>query len=292
VTELLGQGAMLNLVLELKSYGNAAAQVFSIEGVSYAVPAMRGQFQLGSNTSTSGVPFHSYTQITSGACDGLIHRSLAALRNVPAGAWVNVQLASEVDTDNQYGIMDGSTKIGPLDSDALAVSAYTYIINWMRNPPVGIAPLPSNITFSMGWAGQWSEDATPGRFANAHPDSLPVDYAMCNMYNHGEDWAAVDRLRENVDLIGTAGSRIRSLPIIIAEWGSSENWLGGQAGYMVEMGDALPAVQRDLADEGRGQIAVMNWFGSRDATWGKFPVNPTYSRNALQSLYASDIFQA
>jgi hypothetical protein len=284
VLDLLASGAMLNLVVELKSYGNTAAQSFSVDGRSYTVPAMAGQFQL----ATSPTAFWSYDQVTSGACDGLWHRLLSALRTIPEGARVNVQLASEVDLDNQGGYKhNGTLTAGPSALDSRSVAAYSRIIDWLHSPPTGVPGLSEGVTFSLGFAGQWSGR---DRFVRCHPDTLPVDIVQWNCYNHGADQPAEKRLRETLAYRSACGPRMRSLPIVIAEWGSSEAWPGGQAAYMAAMGPAVATVNTELRAAGEGEIIAMNWFGSRDTTWGQFPTDPTASRAALAALYGSAPF--
>lgn len=289
VPAFLARGGWLNLVLELKSYaaGNAAvpAQSFAVEGKTYTVPAMAGTMQ----RKTTPVPCWSYEQVWSGACDGLLHRSLAALRTAPYGSRINVQLASEVDTDNQFGVTyDGQLLDWPT-ADAGAVRAYRYIMEWMRDPPNGIAPLSGvSRTFSMGYAGSWS-----GReaFLRTHPESLPVDYMMWNCYNHGSDAAPATRLRETLAYRDAAGPKMRALDIIVAEFGSSSAWSGGQASYLSRWPAAVNTVNAEQALKGQGGYVMTNWFGSNDETWGKVPTadKPAFFA-AMRTAYSASPF--
>jgi hypothetical protein len=123
-----------------------------------------------------------------------------------------------------------------------------------------------------------------------HPDTLPVDLVQWNCYNHGANLSAEARLRETLAYRSACGARMRSLPIIVAEWGSSEAWPGGQASYMQQMGPAVATVNAELRAAGEGEHVVMNWFGSRDSSWGQFPADSTASRAALAALYGAPPF--
>jgi hypothetical protein len=263
-------GGWVNLVVELKCYGTGAVQSFTVEGrtyegPAYQVPAADGAIQLGSVLG-AGVPAYSYRQITSAACDGLKHRLLAALRPaLAAGARINIQLASEVDTDNQWGVRyQGGPIVQRVDADVEAVAAYTHLINWLRDPPAGIVPVATaGLTFTLGWAGQWSgKDA----FNRCHPDTLPVDYLSFNSYNRSANWNPIDRLTETAAYRST--SRQRRLDILIGEWGTSATHAGGQAAYIRQWPAAVQSFNAAATAAGTGRILMTNYFGSRDATWG------------------------
>lgn len=281
-------GGWLNLVLELKAYTVPDTLVaVSIEGRGYTIPVPDGTIQR--NPKTTPAPAWSYAAVLRGDCDGLLHRALASFRAIPAGARVNIQLASEVDTDNEFGITwnNSPTVVSQSRADRWAVSAYTYMINWFRSPPNGIEPIGPNVTFSLGWAGQWSG---AGRFEACHPDGLPVDYCHFNIYNHGADWSPLSRLQET-EAYRPAGSRIASLPIIVAEWGTNAEWEGGQAAYIKNMPRAVRQANEALRAASRGQYVMMNYFSSRDRTWGKLDPRDA-GLAALQAAYATRPFLA
>lgn len=252
-------GGWVNLVLELKCYGTGAAQTFTVEGRTYLTMAAVGAIQL----ANGGVKAYSYSQVTSGACDGLIHRAMAALRPaLAAGARINIQLASEVDTDNEFGTHDDASPLDRSTSDRRAIDAYTYIIDWMKSPPAGITPLVG-VTFSLGWAGQWSgRDA----FTRCHPDALPVDYLCWNSYNRSANQTPSFRLAETAAY--RASARHRQMDILIPEWGTSASHPGGQAPYIQAWRQAVAAFNAAATLAGTGRILMTNYFGSRDATWG------------------------
>jgi hypothetical protein len=279
----VGQGGWLNLVLELKAYQSVGGQTFTVEGITYTVPAPDATIQLRNGSPRAW----GYPAVLAGRCDGLLHRALQSFRNIPESAKVNIQLASEVDTDNEFGVTweNEPTVVSMTRADRWAVSAYRYIINWFRQPPGGIEPIGKNVTFSMGWAGQWSGR---DRFVACHPDTLPVDYCHWNIYNHGEDWSATDRLMET-ELFRPIGSRIAKLPILVAEWGANKNHAGGQAGYISEWPGALMQVNERLAQEERGQYVMTNYFSSRDSSWGLLDPKDT-GIASLQAAYAQRPF--
>ncbi len=289
VRTFLNAGGWLNLVVELKSYasGGAAvgAQTLTVEGRTYIVPAMAGTRHPGRSTQAN---MWSYRQVMQGQCDGLIHRLSSALRTVPAAARVTVQLDSEVDTTNQFGTTSGAASYDWAASDEYAVDAYSYVIQWLRDPPAGIDPVPSNVTFSLGYAGQWSGAAA---FLRTHPDALPVDFCMWNVYNRNANSTPATRLRETLAYRDQAGPRMRSLPIIVAEFGSSAAWPGGQAAYLDQWPSAVNTVNRELARKGQGGYVMTNWFGSNAAEWGKVPDadKPAFFA-AMRRAYATSPF--
>lgn len=265
--DLVNAGLLYNLIVELKWYGAGTAvvgQTFTVEGKSYAVPAPNGRIQRRANTS---FPIAwSYDQVNAKQCDGLLHRLLVELRKVPAGARVNVQFASEVDTDNEFGTTASTTATyDKVASDQRAAQAYSYMIGWMKNPPAGIARLGSNITFSVGWAGSWSGFDS---FQRLHPESMPIDYMQWNVYDHTGHKDPYDRINEMLAFQRRLGPVMRSKPIIIAEWGASKDNTGGQAGFIDGWATAVQRINAEQVVRGEGQIVATNYFSSRDATWG------------------------
>lgn len=266
-SDLVAQGLLYNLIVELKWYGagtTVVGQNFTVEGKSYAVPAPNGRIQRRANTQFPVA--WSYDQVNAKQCDGLLHRLLVELRKVPAGGRVNVQFASEVDTDNEFGTSAGtSTVYDKLASDQRAAQAYAYMINWMRTPPAGIAKLGSNITFSVGWAGAWSGFDS---FARLHPETMPIDYMQWNVYDKTGSKSPYDRLMEMTSFYRQLGPKMRSKPIIIAEWGANKSNPGGQAPYIQGWPAALRRVNAEQLLRGEGQIVATNYFNSNTAEWG------------------------
>jgi len=277
IPPMVQNGVWLNLVVELKHYGAAdAVQNFTIEGKSYSVPRPNGRTRL---TLDNALTF-GYEQVWTGKIDGLIHRLLSQLRSIPTGGRINIQLASEVDTDNANGgVIENGVTYTREQADLRAVQAYKYIAQWLRNPPGGIAPLPNGVTLSMGYAGQWS--GIDG-FKRTHPEDLMslLDYVHCNTYNHSANWTAEARFREIKDWIAQLGPIGRSRNIIVSEFGSNASYTPNQAGYM----DQVPAAMNKLNDEllaaQRGKFVMTIWFGSNNDTWGL--LNP--KEQGLQGL--------
>jgi len=303
---LYRQGVDLTLVTELKSFAAGSAQVgaqsFAVEGRNYTVPAMEGRVQLGSNTSTTGPWAYSYEQVYTGKIDGLLHRLLAALRAKPVEHEIIVQFASERDTDNQFGTMKLDTAGGPAirrswaESDTLALSAYTYAIRWLRDPPAGIPPLAPGVKFTLGWAGHdWSGQAA---FLRSHPASLAeyIDYVHWNVYHHNTSRASTDpataaraRLEETLAFYRAAPLAIRRKPITVSEWGAHPTIAPGQADYIAAMPAAINAVNRDQHQRGEGQYAgQFNYFHS-NGNWGVFDP-PAAGRAAITTAYQTGPF--
>jgi hypothetical protein len=279
--DLVAQGVWYNLVLELKSFlsgnGQIPSQSFTVEGRSYTIPASNGRIQMRPGTTAPCA--YSYDQVLSGTLDGLWHRTVANMRALPWGHRINIQLASEVDTDNEFGTSAGTSKYDKLQSDTKAVAAYSYIISWMREPPGEIAPINPRITFSMGWAGQWSGlDA----FKRCHPDFLPVDYCHWNVYNHSSNWVAYDRLRETLLYYRQCGPVMRQKPIIISEWGCNSAY--NQSVYIRSWPAAVARVNAEQLLRDEGQYVMTLYFGSRDSSWGTLSPKPE-GISALQSAY-------
>jgi hypothetical protein len=267
---MVQNGAWLNLVSELKHYGaaNTNAQSFTIEGRSYTVPAPNMRYRITLDNALA----YGYEQMSSGQLDGLLHRLLAQLRNIPTGGRINIQIESEIDTANANGgTVENGVSYTREQSDIRAVAAVSYMASWLRNPPNGIAPLPAGVTLSMGYAGQWS--GTQG-FINTHPESLmsKLDYMHCNTYNHSSNWTAEARFREIKDWIALLGPIARSKNIIVSEFGSNASYTPNQAGYMAQMPAAMTKLNNELSALNRGKFVMTLWFGSNNDTWGT--INP------------------
>lgn len=266
VADRVTGGAWLNLVIEPKHYGAATtnAQSFTVEGRSYTIPAPNARNRITLDNALA----YGYRQFSDGLMDGAIHRLLAQVRAIPAGGRINIQLASEVDTDNANGgTVEGGVTYTREQSDTRAVAAYRYIANWLRNPPPGVAPLPVGVTLSMGYAGQWS--GTQG-WINTHPESLMtlLDYLHCNTYNKSSNWTAEARFREITQWAALLGPIGRSRNIIVSEFGSNAAFTPNQAGYMAQMPAAIMKLNGEQASAGRGQFVMTTWFGSNSDQWG------------------------
>jgi hypothetical protein len=266
VADMVAGGVWLNFVSEFKHYGaaNTNAQTFTVEGRSYTVPAPNMRYRITLDNALA----YGYKQMSDGLLDGLLHRLLASLRAIPAGKRINVQIESEVDTANANGgTVENGVSYTREQSDIRAVAAVQYMANWLRNPPNGIAPLPADVTLSMGYAGQWSGLQN---FINTHPETLmsKLDYMHMNTYNHSSNWTAEARFREIKDWINSLGPIGKSKGIIVSEFGSNAAYTPNQAGYMAQMPAAINKLNGELQTAGRGQFVATIWFGSNNDTWG------------------------
>ncbi len=266
----MATGIWYNLVVEAKIYGGSGAaktQIFSVRGTDYSVPTPDGLIQRNPTIAAGAWPTaYSYDQLASGKCDGLLHRLHDALRKVPAGVRVNVQFASEVDTDNEHGVQSGSTVYPKALADERALAAWTHVLSWFKDPPTGTPKLPDTITFTLGWAGSWSGYDS---FARLHPDTLPVDYLQWNVYNHSANKTPYERLSEMIAFYRRLGPIMRKKDIIIAEWGTAKKWTGGQAPYIRAWPAAVQKINVEQLLRGEGQIVMTNYFNSNDNTWGR-----------------------
>lgn len=266
VDDLVQSGMMLNMVVELKYYGAATgAQVFTVEGKTYTVSAPVGTIQRRAGTKFPVA--YSYQQVLNGQIDGLLHRLLVQVRNGVGIGNINLQLASEVDTDNEFGTSHGAIVYNREDSDQLAEAAYSYVAEWLRNPPSGIVGISRSVTLSLGYAGQWSGIAG---FLRIHTERLmySMDYLHMNSYNHSANWTAEQRLWEIVEYQQNLGPIGLSKNIIVSEIGSNANWPGGQSYFIGQIPAAIDRVNREQRAKNVGQFVMVLWFGSRDRTWG------------------------
>lgn len=264
-----------NYVLELKHYGasNQNAQSFSVDGVSYTVPAPNMTIQ--QRPGTTWPKAYGYGQVLSGQCDGLFARALLQLRTMPAKK-INIQLASEFDTDHEFGTTENGVSYTWAESDARALAAVKYIVTFFKSRGV-----PSGVTFTVGMAGQWNRPA----FIRMHPEDLPVDYMHFNVYNHGESRTAEYRFKETLSWVRTdLGPKMRKLDIIVSEWGTNANWAGGQAAYISSVPAALKKINAEQAARLEGQYVMTNYFSSRDRTWGLLDPKEA-GLTALKSAY-------
>lgn len=256
---MTSNGLWPNYVVELKHYGaaNQNAQTFTVDGRAYVVPAPNMTIQ--QRPSTTWPKAYGYGQVITGQCDGLFARALAQLRLMPAGR-INIQLASEFDTDHEFGVTEGGISYTWEQADVRAVAAVKYIINYFKSRGV-----PAGVTFTAGMAGQWNRAS----FTRMHPEDLPVDYMHFNAYNHGENKSALARFKETLSWVrADLGPNMRKLDILVAEWGTNANWSGGQAAYISSVPAAIRTINAEQIARGEGQIVMTNYFSSRDKTWG------------------------
>lgn len=209
----------------------------------------------------SGAQFYGWTQITSGALDQLLDDAADAVKALPYT--INIQIASERDTDHYTGgIINGVAYTWP-QLDALANAAVAYIISRFKNRGV------ANATFSAGMAG-----FDQAAFVRSYCPE--VDVIQYNAYNHST-WntpqTVFSRTYNWLPLL-PAGSETK--PVWIAEWGCDTD--ARRPAYFQAVPAAIAALSR---------IQYMSYF---NATWGAIPVGDTASYQALADCYNDPLF--
>ncbi|MFD6565262.1 hypothetical protein [Micromonospora profundi] len=252
LTSLGKARVQMNMVLELKHYGapNAGPQTFAVDGTSYTVPAPSMTIQ--QRPGTTWPRAYGYTQVITGQCDGLLHRALAQYRTLGFG--VNIQLASELDTDHEFGTTENGKAYTWAESDARAVQAMNYIISWFKG-----RALPTGTTFSIGVGG-----FDRACFQRTHPEALMarLDFLQWNAYATAPGQTALARFRRTRDwAVADLGPVALSRPVIIAEYGVRVAEIPDQAGWIA----AVPAAIAQLNAERGPRIVRTNYFNSG---WG------------------------
>lgn len=275
LNDYIKSGIWGNFVLELKHYGAALGeQRFTVEGKSYVVPAPSMTTQ--QRPETAWPKSYGYDQITSGQLDGLLHRAAFQLKAMPAGK-INVQLASEFDTDHEFGTTESGKVYTWEQSDARALDALNYIIDYFRN--YGIR---KDITFTIGMGG-----FNRAAFKRMHPESImpKIGYLMWNAYRRVASQTAYSifnrtKLWSDADL----GPIAKSRDIIVAEWGTPMS-LADQATFI----RTVPAAVEKLNNESKtGKFVMMNYFNS-NAGWGTLDPKQA-GLDALKAIYLTPPF--
>ncbi|RKN19043.1 hypothetical protein D7147_16770 [Micromonospora musae] len=270
LTTLGKSGIKINMVLELKHYGapNAGPQTFTVDGTSYTVPAPAMTIQ--QRPGTTWPKAYGYGQVLAGQCDGLFARALSQYRTL--GFPVNIQLASELDTDHEFGTSEAGKAYTWAESDARAVQAVTYMVNWFRG-----RALPAGTTFSVGLGG-----FDRACFQRTHPESLMarLDHLQWNVYATNPGHTALDRFRRTKDwAVADLGPVALSRPVIIAEWGVRVAEIPNQAAWIA----TVPAAIARLNAERGPRIVQTNYFNSG---WGTLSPKAT-GLSALKAAYAT-----
>ncbi|MEV5769422.1 hypothetical protein AB0L34_33410 [Micromonospora sp. NPDC052213] len=263
-------GVRVNMVLELKHYGapNFGPQSFTVDGVSYTVPAPAMTIQ--QRPGTTWPRAYGYSQVLAGHCDGLLARALSQYRTMGFG--VNIQLASELDTDHEFGTTEAGVSYTWAQSDARAVQAMTYIVNWFK-----ARQLPAGTTFSVGVGG-----FDRGCFQRTHPEALmaKLDFLQWNVYATSPTHTALARFRRTKDwAVADLGPVALSRPVIIAEWGVRVAEIPDQAAWIA----TVPAAIAQLNAERGPRIVCTNYFNSG---WGTLAPKPA-GLAALRAAYAT-----
>ncbi|TNH30220.1 hypothetical protein FHG89_08765 [Micromonospora orduensis] len=263
-------GVQMNMVLELKHYGapNAGPQSFRVDVTDYTVPAPSMTIQ--QRPGTTWPKAYGYGQVLRGQCDGLLHRALAQYRFLGFG--VNIQLASELDTDHEFGTTEDGKAYTWAESDARAVQAMNYILTWFK-----ARTLPPNTTFSVGVAG-----FDRACFQRTHPEPLMsrLDFLQWNVYATAVGQTALSRFRRTKDWAAAdLGPVALSRPAIIAEWGVRSAEIPDQPAWIA----TVPAAIAQLNAERGPRIARTNYFNSG---WGTLSPKSA-GLAALRTAYAT-----
>ncbi|MFG3554834.1 hypothetical protein ACGGAQ_10610 [Micromonospora sp. NPDC047557] len=263
-------GVQINMVLELKHYGapDAGPQTFTVDGVTYTVPAPSMTIQ--QRPGTTWPKAYGYTQVLNGQCDGLFARALSQYRTLGFG--VNIQLASELDTDHEFGTTEAGKAYTWAESDSRAVQAMTYIVTWFK-----ARALPAGTTFSVGLGG-----FDRACFQRTHPESLMsrLDYLQWNAYATAVGQTALARFRRTKDwAVADLGPVALSRPVIIAEYGVRSAEIPDQAAWIA----TVPAAIAQLNAERGPRIARTNYFNSG---WGTLSPKSA-GLAALRTAYAT-----
>lgn len=254
----LGPEVKRNYVLELKHYG-AAAGPQTVGGVVVPAPNMTIQQRPG----TTWPKAYGYDQVTSGAIDPLLDRALDQLKVMPYNNTVNIQLASEFDTDHEFGTTEAGVTYTWTQSDARAIQALKYITDYFD-----ANGLPEGVTLSIGMGG-----FDRAAFKRMHPADIEDRFQVLqwNAYNHGTnrtplqvfsrtwDWAVED----------LKGTYWLNKPIMIAEWGIASS-LGSQAAWIDGVDEAIT----ELNERPGPDISDANYFNANPA-WAT--LNPKQS---------------
>ncbi|WDZ86226.1 hypothetical protein [Micromonospora cathayae] len=270
LTNLGRAGVRINIVLELKHYGNpnTGAQTFTVDGVTYTVPAPAMTIQ--QRPGTTWPKAYGYSQVLAGRCDGLFARALSQYRTL--GFPVNVQLASELDTDHEFGTTEAGTAYTWAESDARAVAAVGYVVDWFR-----ARTLPAGTTFSVGVGG-----FDRACYQRTHPESLmaKLSFLHWNVYATDPSHTALGRFRRTKDwAVADLGPVALSRPVLVAEWGVRKAEFPDQAAWIATVPDAV----RRLNREGGPRIAWTNYFNSG---WGTLTPKDA-GLAALRAAYAT-----
>lgn len=244
-------------VVEFKEYG-AAHATQAINGKT--VPAANMHIQKRPGTTFPWA--YGYGQMLSGDLDPLLDRMLSQIKTMVANhpdMPVNWQIASEFDTDHEFGTDEAGVNYTWAESDARAVKAIFYMVNYLRDNG-----LPDQVTFTVGMAG-FNRPA----WSRMHPKSLSwiIDGGLqYNAYNHSTP------SREPYDVFNTTKQwsledlsvKWNAMPIVLEEWGTPSSQ-GSQADWLAK----VPGAIHRMNSEPGSDVVRLNYFDSNDP-WATF----------------------
>lgn len=263
--------------IEFKYYG-ATVGTQTVNGKTVPAPAMHIQKRAGTTFPVA----YGYGQMTSGALDPLLDRMNAQLKTMVAGRpnmRVNWQIASEFDTDHEFGTDEAGTTYTPAQSDVRAVQAITYMVNYLRDHG-----LPEQVTFTVGMAGIWRDS-----WLRMHPPSLAwiIDGGLqYNAYNHstpGREPYVVFNMTKAWS-VADLSARWLQKPIVIEEWGTPASQ-GDQATWLAK----VPAAIVRMNSEPGPDVVRLNYFDS-NPPWGTFDPRER-GEAAYTAMMADSLFE-
>ncbi|OJF15403.1 hypothetical protein [Couchioplanes caeruleus] len=260
LTQLSGD-VLLNVVVELKHYGTRPGPQ-SVGGRTVLAPTMMIQRRNG-----VGVPAYGYGQVLAGHIDPLLDRLRVQLTAMPHPEMINVQFASEFDTDHEFGVIEHCPLNWP-EADARAVASVRYMAGYLLD-----GGIPAGVTFSIGCGG-----FDRPSFRRLHPASLAgvLDRMQFNAYNHGTARTPYDVLnRTKAWITDDLDPRWHRKPIIIAEYGTAAS-LGSQAAWLAGVPGAIDRMESD----GRPFVEALVYFDS-NPEWATLNPRP----EGLQALH-------
>ena len=266
-----------SFAVEFKEYG-AAHGPQTINGKTVPAAAMHIQRRSGTTYPWA----YGYGQMMNGELDPILDRIITQLKTTTAGRpamRINWQIASEFDTDHEFGTDEAGVSYTWAESDVRAVKAITYLINYARDHG-----LPDNVTFTVGMAGIWRDS-----WKRMHPPSLAwlVDGGLqYNAYNHSvpsRDPYVVFNMTK-AWTVADLSSRWNSMGIVMEEWGTPSSQ-GGQSDWI----DRVPAAIERMNSEPGPKVVRMDYFDSNDP-WATLIPRPR-GQAALSRMYAGPTFE-
>lgn len=269
----VSNGIWGNFVVEYKYYGATVGPQI-VNGKTVPAPNMTIQ----QRPSTTWPKAYGYNQIISGVCNPLFDRTIAQINAIPSSNPINIQLASEFDTDHEFGITEDGVTYNWATADAKAVVALIYTIDYMK-PRI----TRSNVTFTVGMGG-----FDRGAWMRMHPESLAdrIDYLQWNVYRRSASDTAYQRFgRTKVWSDADLGPKFKKKDIIVAEWGTPMS-LNDQATWI----KTVPAAISRLNTESRtGKFVMLNYFNSQN-DWATLSPKQA-GLDALKFIYGSAPFK-
>jgi hypothetical protein len=260
INELMAGGVEPNFVVELKLYGGPPSANVTCGGSTYPTPA--ANMTAGPRVGNSWAKYYGYDQVTSGKLDGLLCRAVQQLDALPAGP-VTVQFASERDTDHEFGINLNGTAYNWAEADAMAIPAYTYLINYFKAHSTR-----AGTQYTVGMGG-WDKESFLRSYVPA------ADRIQYNAYRRNAAQTPYDVFNRTYQWLAELPAESQSKDVVVAEWGTPSS-LNDQAAWIPGVPDAISRL---------GRISMTNYFDA-NAGWGTLsPREP--GLDALKAAYAT-----